>query len=122
MCNTCDELRERVRTLEAHLFGDSWDVPEEFGLSVVQSKILATLVSRTRESSADLLFEASRGADASAEVLNGHLISVHIMKLRRKLAPYGLQIENVRARGYRLAPASRHRLLTWNKAAEDIAA
>ena len=109
-----DELRERVRQLEEELFFDpGWQCPLEFSLTPSEQQILQALMSR-EEASKDFLLlstaEAGREKDAAIKIVDGH-----ICHIRRKLKPFGVEIETLWGRGYRLPPASKTRLLNWTE-------
>ena len=69
------------------------------------------------------IFEATRHAPQSrGEDVEEKIVHIRISIIRKKLRPYGLEIETVWGRGYRLASETRARLLNWSKPSEDIAA
>lgn len=95
-----DELRERVRQLTEQLASTSFQFPPEARLTPTQSTITRHLLTRdliTRESTNTLLYSAR----ASDEPLPNN-IDVQISRIREKLVPYGIQIENIYGKGWRI--------------------
>lgn len=114
MCEQCEELTEKVRQLETELYGYEWEPPREFRLTAMEGRILGVLVAAERARSKDFLIEATRdipGVKTDAPYAN--VVQSKVCHLRTKLRPYGLEIENVFGRGYRLTTESRTRLLNW---------
>jgi DNA-binding response OmpR family regulator len=71
----------------------------EIVLSPSQFRVLALLMGEPgRTLSRSELVERALGTSAAERT-----VDVHVKELRRKLGPHGLQIETVRARGYRYA-------------------
>ena len=108
------DARARVRSLERRSRELTPTVPEIVGdgavryrseridLPLLQLRLMEPLI-------------AHYGSVVSRETLMGsawpagrpsrNTLDVHIVRLRKRLAPYGLQIRTVRSRGYMLAPA-----------------
>jgi hypothetical protein len=109
------DVRARVRALlargQAHLravpeidphgvirYGSGW-----VSLPPVESRLASALVFR---------FGAVVGRDALRRAIwpgaspGRNVLDVHVLRLRRRLAPLGLAIRTVRSRGYMLEPAS----------------
>lgn len=107
-----DELRERVEELEGILFATDWHAPVEFGLTNSEAAILAALISRERCSKDFLLMATARpGEEKDAEI---KIVDVFVCKLRRKIAPFGIQIITLWGQGYTLDTTTRERLRNWN--------
>lgn len=103
-----ETLRERLVQLEAALRRET-DRPlfYDFGLSPSEMRILNLLLSRSVVSNAafmDVLYGA-RSDPPSAKV-----IAVRICQMRRKLRPFGIEIETMSGWGYRLTPAMKARI------------
>lgn len=114
MCARCEELEEEVLQLKAQLYGKTWRAPLELGLTAQEERILAALVAYTGMRGIDTLFEAGTHGNASDDE-RSRLVTVIICRIRRKLKPFGMTILTHYARGYSLEPASRQRLLNWQK-------
>lgn len=121
MCVGCEERDEEIRQLKEKLYGTGWECPHEFGLGPSQVRMLAALVKHPRVLPKWFLFDASRGDNTTAEVEVGHIISVQVYLMRRKLARFGIDIQSFKYAGYRLTDASRQRLLNWNTQVEQAA-
>lgn len=95
-----DELRERVRQLGEQLASTKFAFPRDLGLTPTQILILRHLLTRDviTRNSAMLLLYSDRAHDEPG--LNN--VDVHISRIRRKLRPAGIQIENVWGRGWRV--------------------
>ncbi len=130
MCALCPILTEKTERLEAELanlkaelYGQGWEAPREIGLTNMEAVIVQVLVASERVRTPAFLIEATRSVPScKKDFPSGKLIEAKICHIRRKLAPYGLKIETQWGHGFRLAPASRARLLNWSKPSEDIAA
>lgn len=103
-----DELRETIAQLREALCPPVV-YPAEWGLAPQERTVLAAMACRpvaTRSALMLALF-GDRDADDMPEPKN---IDVYIWKMRKKLRPHGIEIENVFGVGFRLAPAVRARL------------
>jgi DNA-binding response OmpR family regulator len=121
MCATCailakrnEELQAEVGYLKEALYSKHWEAPAELRLTASQERLLGALLKHERTCAPWFLFEASRTRISYADNLHGNLVSVMVSHIRKKLRPWQLHIETVYARGYRMPPATRSRLLNWN--------
>lgn len=99
-----DELRERVRVLE-ELVGIRIDVPLVFGLTAHEAVLFGLLLRRdlvTKEMAMVGLYGDRPDLDPEIKI-----IDVYICKARKKLKGFGVEIETVWGRGYRLSAASK---------------
>lgn len=95
-----DELREHIRQLTEQLASTKFAFPRDLGLTPTQEVVLRHLLTRdviTRRSTMLLLY-----SDRADDVLGENNIDVHISRIRQKLGPSGIQIENVWGRGWRV--------------------
>jgi len=120
MCVECNKLtreiellRERITNLQA-VFAPTWEAPPELRLTPAQERILGCFLKYDRACNEDMLLHASRSTRSAEIAISSNLINVQISHMRKKLEPFGLKIVTVWAKGYRLDPASRARLLNWN--------
>lgn len=109
-----DALAERVRQLEAVLFDRAW-VPHDWRLTASEATLLNVLALRSVATKPALLF-ALYGDDPDGGAADKTL-DVLIWKLRQKLGPLGIVVDNVWGQGYRLDDASRLFLTQMWKAA-----
>lgn len=95
-----DELRERVRQLGEHLASTKFVFPRDLGLTPTQIVLVRHLLTRdfiTRQSAMTLLY-----SDRADDVRGANNVDVHISRIRQKLSPSGVQIENVWGTGWRI--------------------
>ena len=109
-----DALRARVRDLEK-IVGFRNAVPIIFGLTGSESKVLSMLMEREFASKQQLLSAvmADRGADEEPEI---KIVDVYICKIRTKIKKFGVDIDTLWGRGYRLDPANKAKVATYLKA------
>ncbi|CAM5764651.1 winged helix-turn-helix domain-containing protein [Bosea minatitlanensis] len=101
-------LRDRVAELEDAL-GFTIDMPVYLGLSQTEARLFGALMRRPVWSREQLMVALySHRPDEPPEI---KIVDVFICKIRRKLKPLGIEIENLWGQGYRLAPAMRDRAL-----------
>lgn len=113
-CAHCEELEEKIRQLEKRIYGREWESPTELRLTLLEESIVATLLHSGRVCSPDFLIDATRGRRGThASHPQSNLIDSKICHIRAKFKPFGLGIETIWGRGYRLKPESRDRLLNW---------
>lgn len=109
-----EELNERIRQLEAQLYGKQWDPPLELGLTACEASILQTLFVRDRIVTRDFLLDATRASGRSTRQDPGDkLIDTMVCKLRQKLRKHSLHITTVVGRGFCLPEDTRQQLLNW---------
>ena len=113
-CRNCDELQERIRQLEAELYGRHWQSPVQFGLTSQEDKFLAALVAYPGVRGCDTLFDACTNGGADEDERK-RLVTVIACRIRRKTRPFGITINTHYGRGYSLTQDSRNRLLAWNQ-------
>lgn len=103
-----DELREIIAQLREAL-APPVVYPAEWQLTPQESTVLAAMACRPVATRLGLMLAlfGDRDADDMPEPKN---IDVYICKMRKKLRPHGIEIENVFGVGFRLAPAVRARL------------
>lgn len=95
------EIEERVRQLEGALRDESW-IPTEWKLTATYVVMLNVLMRRnltTREALMTALHSDDPDGGPDDKTLD-----VHILKMRRLLEPHGIEIENIRGQGWKLAP------------------
>lgn len=95
-------LREDNRQLKQLLSGPVADFPKEWGLISHENRLLrAFLAIRGPRPHAALL-----RACAVSESASDDLLKVRISRLRKKLAPFGIEIKTVYGIGYQLTEAA----------------
>ena len=101
------DLRERVAWLETCLLGpESYAV---FSLTTTEERFFAALMSREILSKEQLLTLAySDKVDADLPEIK--IVDVFICKIRKKLKPFGFEIQTFWGRGYALNPLTKDRV------------
>lgn len=102
-----EELRERIRQLEAALH-PKLSVPAEWGLAPAEGRIFRLLVDREM-ATYEALCIAARHLE-NRDVASNLAAQVHIARIRRKLLPFPVRILNIWGVGYRMHPDDRARL------------
>lgn len=117
LAERCELLEEENRQLKAALCGsEAIHFPREWKLNAAERRVVRSLASspsgfRTHEA----LFKVA----AVKEDVDRALLGVVIARARRKLKPYGIEIQTVWGEGYKLYPESRLAVL---KACSEVAA
>lgn len=107
-----DELAERVRQLEAVLDDGEW-LPFCFRrLGPVERRLLNVLRRSPSGAGRERIETALYGADPDGRSVK--IVPVHVHKLRRKLSPFGIEIESIGSGPnpgiYRFAPGMLDRI------------
>lgn len=100
-----DALREENETLKAQL-GHRVAIPVCLRLTPGEERVLARLYAST-EASKDQLLDAVIGNRPDADAPEPKIVDVFVHKIRRKVSPWGIEIETLWGRGYTLPHASR---------------
>lgn len=95
-----ETLRERVRQLEDALVPDAVTVPIEWRLTSSEARLFAFLT--TREVATKAAIMQALYSDRPDEDPEIKIVDVFICKLRKKVVPFGVDIETVWGRGYTL--------------------
>lgn len=96
-----DELEEQVRQLK-EILGLTIEVPLVFGLTSHEAQLFGLLLKRdivTKEMGLTLLY-GNRPDGDTPEI---KIIDVYICKLRAKIEAFGIKVETVWGRGYRMS-------------------
>lgn len=104
-----DTLRARIRELEDAMM-PPLALPIEWGLTGSEAQVFSFLTTRELASKEQIM-SALYGLRAGAEEVEPKIVDVFVCKIRKKLKPFGVNIETVWGRGYALA--DRH---TWARA------
>lgn len=106
-------LRARLRDMERE-YGFRDPVPFAFGLTASEAKIMSLLVSRDFASRAQMMTAvmADRHADADGQP-EMKIIDVYVCKIRKKVAPFGIEITSLWGRGYRLSPEMKAKVAVY---------
>jgi two-component system cell cycle response regulator CtrA len=94
-------LRERVRQLEDALVPTDVIVPIEWRLTVHEARLFAFLTTRdlaTKQAIMQALYSDRAGDEPEIKI-----VDVFVCKLRKKLKPFGVDVQTVWGHGYRLA-------------------
>lgn len=97
------DLRAEVERLRAALADTQSVVPADWRLTLTEAKVFAVLLA---------VDNATRAAIAAgAGLAENRSIDVHLTRIRKKLTPFGVEIETVRGSGWRLVGR-----YTWGRA------
>lgn len=114
MCLQCDVKDEEIFQLKSKLYGWDWEPPRAFQLTTGQSFMLAALMAHARVIPNWLLYQASREAPQTHGVrADTKIVQVQMSHLRRKLKPFGVEINTQWGYGYWLSAETRSKLLSW---------
>lgn len=91
--------------------GEEWTPPAVWRLAPQEALALTILVANEAARIEDFLDAFDAGAVEPGEPHDVKYPSVVICKARAKLRAFGIKIENIRGRGYRLAPETRAALI-----------
>lgn len=114
LCPRCALLRDELDAARAELEAargqtpGGWRAPVAWGLSRSEEQVVSELVQRPQallESLHDALYWDKRG-----EAPHAKIISVFVCKLRKKLSPWGVEIQTLWGRGYALDANTRAQL------------
>jgi DNA-binding response OmpR family regulator len=89
-----ESLRLTVDSLKAALADTKADLPAEWRLTVTEARVFRVLLA------CDVSTRAAIAAGANLR--NNRTIDVHVLRIRKKTARFGAEIETVRAKGWRL--------------------
>lgn len=104
-------LRERIILLE-EVIGYRISVPLIFGLSMQQSAMLGVIVKR-EVATKEMLLNAIMNGRPEADEPELKIVDVQICKMRPRLNKFGIVIETVWGRGYRMDPENKARFATY---------
>lgn len=103
-------LRERIRQLEEALVPTDIVAPLEWCLTGAEARLFAFLTTRemaTKQAIMNALYSGRAGDEPEIKI-----VDVFVCKLRKKIEPFGVDIQTVWGQGYRLAGREQ-----WRKAA-----
>lgn len=101
------DLRERIRQLEKVLTGGFDEMPVG-GLTKTETIALGVIAAaQAAGASKDRIFDTLYAMRSGGEIPEMKIIDVLICKIRKKLAPRGIEIETVWGWGYRMPAESR---------------
>jgi two-component system cell cycle response regulator CtrA len=99
-----EELREKVGAFLGKVAAETAAFPVSWGLSPTEARILGVLMIR-EWATRDQLFVAIKAGGRPSYLLQ--VISVHICRLRKKLAPLGARIDVRWGYGYEISAANK---------------
>lgn len=97
-------LREKIVALEEAM-GMRIEAPLMLGLTSHETKLFGILLKRdvvTKEAAMSALYGDRPNGEAEIKI-----VDVYICKARKKLKPFGIQIETIWGRGFRMPAASK---------------
>jgi two-component system cell cycle response regulator CtrA len=102
-------LREESRQLRSELENIGWRAPLELNLTPAEEVVLGCLLKRASATKSGL-YMALYGSKVESDQATPKIVDVFICKLRKKLAPFGLEVGTDWGRGYFLTPDSKQKL------------
>ncbi len=119
-----DMLRARVDTLERAL-GLQLDAPVAFGLTASEARVRGVLLNRDHAGKETIMLALYGGLHQQDEA-EIKIVDVFVCKMRKKLKRFGIEIETVWGRGYRMTPEMKVAARAYfdepgAEAAEDVA-
>lgn len=102
-----ERLRERVRQLE-ELLGARWRPPLEWRLTAQEARFMGVLVHRDQPTKN--AFMAALYRDTGADEAEEKIVDVLACKIRKKVAPFGVEIQTIWGHGYALPDHQREAL------------
>lgn len=106
-----DALRAEISDLR-DLLGGRWYPPLEYQLTQTEAAILGALVAVER-CSKEHMWQALYMNRSTSEMPEIKIIDVLVCKLRRKVRPFGVEIDTLYGYGYRLLPDTRAALAAY---------
>lgn len=107
-----ETLRERIRQLEEALSPSAVELPLEWRLTASEARVFAHLTTRKVASKQSIM--AALYSDRPDDDPEMKIVDVFICKLRKKVKPFGVEIQTVWGHGYALHD--------WPRNAEEVAA
>lgn len=99
-----DRLRDRCLFLEEAM-GLTVEAPVFLGLTTHEARLFGALLKRPMVSKAGVMATLySERPDDEPEM---KIVDVYVCKIRKKLKPYGIEIETIWGQGYRMTEAMR---------------
>ncbi len=98
-----DDLRARVKALE-ELTGVSFEAPPQFRLTRNEAVIFGLLLKGQLVRRSSMMEELYLHEQDEADI---KIVDVWVCKMRRKLKPYGIEIQTQWGQGYFLSPESK---------------
>lgn len=102
-----DQLRERVRQLE-QMLGFHVEAPLQIGLTQHEASVFGFLLTRELASKEQILTAVYSAYGRDEPEMK--IVNVFICKIRKKLKPYGVNIETLWGRGYYIPSAMKARV------------
>ncbi len=93
-------LRERVRQLESELVPAHFSFPVKYRLTGSEAVVLRRLMATEVASPRSIILALY--SDRSEDYPEPSIVNVWICKIRKKLRPFGISIQNIWGEGYRL--------------------
>src|SRR4051794_4571000 len=105
-----EEAREQIRQLRETLRPSNGTRYRGLHLTASEEAVLQIIVAAQGVCSKERLFQGLYGSRCETSQPDPGIIDLHIFRLRRKLAPHGIQIDRVHGVGVFLRPESKERL------------
>jgi hypothetical protein len=106
-----EQLEEELRQVREHASSQEWVLPGEWRLTRLETVLMRVLLERQLVTP-QVFLDARAAERPTADEVSPKMLDVMILKLRRKLAPWGVKIETRYGVGYHLSPETRPDVLT----------
>jgi two-component system cell cycle response regulator CtrA len=114
-----DTQRERIRQLEELLVPSSTLVPQEWMLTTKEARVFSHLTTRQIASKRTIM-QALYFDQHSDDEPQEKIVDVFVCKMRKKLKPYGVQIETIWGQGYSLVDREQYAHLPVPRPPADL--
>ncbi|MGU3387191.1 helix-turn-helix domain-containing protein [Methylobacterium sp. D53M] len=114
-------LREQLAAMRAAL-SECPPLPQEWGLTPSQARVFAVLVRRPCPSRTAIMTALYSDRSETDAVDDPTIVTIFVHRMRRKLQPFGVEIQTLRGRGYALDEGTRARFADAVQPALRIAA
>ncbi|OCC05155.1 hypothetical protein BA190_09580 [Labrys sp. WJW] len=104
-----DRLKAEVDYLKSALVPPGW-LPARFRLTALEERLFKALLSREQATKEQLLTAAYSHVFSADEIPHVKIIDVLICKVRRKLTPFGVEINTIWGKGYSIPADMRQKV------------
>lgn len=110
--NKISLLEETIVQLKTEKFKSVWHPPLSLGLTSKESKILSYIYSHENFASKEELYDHLYSFNLDCDFPEENIITVYVCKIRRKMKPFGIDLNLKRVIGYYLTQENKNKLDT----------